>query len=900
MPAKIRKAKMEDTKSVLSESANAHTADFGYNSADKESCSPSQNGNHIPGTGNSRDQSNHLPENVSVGFVTETKERNISAENCVTNEVLASDEGNFEQNELQDSVLDFKQQSNDEMHIARARGLFPSTNLPNKSSSPANQAPYGLNHHGDSPSSISGSDSENLPFNWRNDSTASVDTLCSDAVRCQSKEVVQDSENVNHENDTNYESSSVAADESLIKRKRKTIVAIDHASMPVKGECGLDIVEERASTFGSPASEEMQSIREKSSSPGADGSAYEFSYADVIPSQSSKIAEHSQKSSPNGYVTKNRTPELEATAATDPSSSELSGGVGKMSVSATTKSGHGYDGSISSYEDQDDQIYKQTFRDVNYVENGGKENLNTSKVSSLIAMQRQAREFFSSEKNHKTMHESSWSPLESGEFMRHQTRKQTGLATEIYPSGGPFNTRGYENGGPSSDFFDGVRSDSSIYSVDPQPYTEKERIELLKMVHELQEELNRTPANTGNFDRRNLSQFWNGRQMPLPHVSREFMDEADLQSKYSRHPFTRSEQGTNWPRQPNHSGMPFSGEVTNHRHHDEYSCQHRQPVDRHFSAQLAPSGCSVCSLNTGLQRVHFYSGEQFRNPYSSSTSSPQRHMESDFPSRVRDVTYGDPRLMERYVEASIANSSIASKDEMKFYAREKQLRVRHHIRTIAGGAPFISCNQCWSLLQLPADSFLFKRRHHELKCGSCSKILKFSLEDRTHLVPYVHDYRAPPPTSELKGRDPVNNGTSHVDHSSHSHGIQTSCSDHEFGNSFSRSFSTTEGKQEFLAAQALAAQASNANSRKASSGCSSDILEGRKKRFSKQLFSKDKRPMETPETSSTNKTFNIENYSSESRAGSPLHKLMGYTSISQVFRGPSKGTSESFRNRSAR
>uniref|UniRef100_A0A7N0TI15 Zinc-ribbon domain-containing protein n=1 Tax=Kalanchoe fedtschenkoi TaxID=63787 RepID=A0A7N0TI15_KALFE len=914
LQAKNRKTKIEDTKSVSSGSALAPTTDLGHTSDDIESSSPGQIGSHIPATGNSGDQSNYYPEKSPV---TEIDGGNISNEHSVDNELLSNDEGNSGQNELQERGCDFKKGSKDEMEIARARArarrLYLSTNLPNELSSSGNQTPNGLDHTLDSPSSFNGSGSEKIYFNKRNSSTVDVDAIGTYAV--QSKEAVQGSqENITHENATNNGSSGVDADELLINRKGRPIVATGgthhrNASIPETGVySGLDSVDERASSFSSPVSEELQSIGAQGSSPKEDASADEISYRDVIKSQTSEKAERSLKCSPNGYDTVNHAHELEVTAETDPSS-ELSYAVGQVFKSATTKSGHFYDGSISSYEDQDDQIYMQTLRDVNYVENVGRRSFHKNEVSGVTAMQQQAREFFSSETNNKTTQESLRSPVESGEPMRHQIRNQIGLGSGIYPAGAPFNTRGYENGGPSSAWLDGVRSNSSVYSADKLPYTEKERIELLKMVYELHDELSRAPTNTGNVDRRNLEQSRNGRQMAAPYPRREFMDEADLQSKYLRYPFTRSEQGTNWPRQQHPSWMHFSGEVTNHRHYDEYSCQHRQPTDHRFSAQIAPSACSVCSINAGPQRVHLHSGEQFYNPYSSSTSSPQRYLESEYPLRVRDVTYDDPRLMERYVEASLANSRISTdhvrQDEMKkLHVREKQLRIGRHIRPITGGAPFVTCYQCWSLLQLPADSFLFKRRFHELKCGSCSKILKFSLENRTHVVPYVNEYRAPSP-SEIRGRSPVRNGTSHLNRGPHFHAIQTSCSDHEYGNSYCRSCSTTEGEQVFLAAPAHAGQAGNAGGKKTSPRGSSDILEGRKKRFSKQLFSKEKqRPMETPEIAA-NRTFNIENYSSESRQsksrnGSPLHRLMGYSSISQVFRGPSKGASESFRNKSAR
>ncbi|XP_054793930.1 uncharacterized protein LOC129299488 isoform X2 [Prosopis cineraria] len=60
----------------------------------------------------------------------------------------------------------------------------------------------------------------------------------------------------------------------------------------------------------------------------------------------------------------------------------------------------------------------------------------------------------------------------------------------------------------------------------------------------------------------------------------------------------------------------------------------------------------------------------------------------------------------------------------------------HSTHQVAGGAPFITCRNCFKLLQLPADFLLFKRVCHQLKCGHCSEILKFSLQDRSHIVSY--------------------------------------------------------------------------------------------------------------------------------------------------------------------
>ncbi|KAL9247792.1 hypothetical protein vseg_021183 [Gypsophila vaccaria] len=70
------------------------------------------------------------------------------------------------------------------------------------------------------------------------------------------------------------------------------------------------------------------------------------------------------------------------------------------------------------------------------------------------------------------------------------------------------------------------------------------------------------------------------------------------------------------------------------------------------------------------------------------------------------------------------------------YMKEKRQVVKRHFRPMAGGAPFITCHFCFKILQLPEEFLLFKRRKiHQLECGACSKILKFSLENESCLAP---------------------------------------------------------------------------------------------------------------------------------------------------------------------
>ncbi|WOK96725.1 hypothetical protein Cni_G05432 [Canna indica] len=50
-------------------------------------------------------------------------------------------------------------------------------------------------------------------------------------------------------------------------------------------------------------------------------------------------------------------------------------------------------------------------------------------------------------------------------------------------------------------------------------------------------------------------------------------------------------------------------------------------------------------------------------------------------------------------------------------------KAKHHCRPISGAAPFVICENCNKLLQLPADFLVTKRRMYKLQCGGCKEVL---------------------------------------------------------------------------------------------------------------------------------------------------------------------------------
>lgn len=68
---------------------------------------------------------------------------------------------------------------------------------------------------------------------------------------------------------------------------------------------------------------------------------------------------------------------------------------------------------------------------------------------------------------------------------------------------------------------------------------------------------------------------------------------------------------------------------------------------------------------------------------------------------------------------------------------EKTHFPKRHFRPIAGASPLLTCYLCAKLLQIPEDFLLSRRKRcHWLRCGACSIVLRFSLEDGTHISPY--------------------------------------------------------------------------------------------------------------------------------------------------------------------
>ncbi|XP_042479924.1 uncharacterized protein LOC122060883 isoform X2 [Macadamia integrifolia] len=86
------------------------------------------------------------------------------------------------------------------------------------------------------------------------------------------------------------------------------------------------------------------------------------------------------------------------------------------------------------------------------------------------------------------------------------------------------------------------------------------------------------------------------------------------------------------------------------------------------------------------------------------------------------------------------------------------------LRPIAGGAPFITCRNCFELLRLPKKLLLMKRNERKVRCGSCSTVISVAVENKRLLLVCVPtETKQTPPevhggSSEVAKEGPTANG----------------------------------------------------------------------------------------------------------------------------------------------
>ncbi|XP_012091116.2 uncharacterized protein LOC105649158 [Jatropha curcas] len=646
------------------------------------------------------------------------------------------------------------------------------------------------------------------------------------------------------------------------------------AKATAEGEAEADAKNESDSTFRRSSQMEHDDTKGSTSIIAAHQLAGESISSDILINCDELLAEP-EEGSYQVFDRLQSTDTFETTDFVNPSS-ELSGSLVDLSKSPTTRSSRAYyDDGVSSYEGTDDLLpdrhkhsSKHAHKLANYAASDVRPRRERFLVNSNHEMQHRFRSSASAmpdyaTKSSKVDREELQEPTRLG----HPVGNWRRLAREEYMPQHPFHRResltSHESGSPSN--HNGFYN-TSFPSQDKPVYTEQEKMKLLRMVYELQDQLNKASLN----DKVNAGVSWHDHHIPMYH-NHDFLQEENFHNLiYSRYS-GRVREGSNWSQQKKFSRIPFSAEATTSRHQVDHSlccC----PQERQCPAQLTPLGLRH---NKGLCRVHPHLN--LYNSYGSCPSSPQQRVDSQFTIYSRGTKSADQRHRSY---------------EVKKYLREKRHLAKRHLRPIAGGAPFITCSSCWKQLQLPADFLLFKRRCHQLRCGACSEVLKFSLVSRTHLIPYMPTVEAPPPSEFDEYSDAINQrnftSTSHVSDCPCPDSI--SCSD-DYGHSFHKSYSIDRDPVSHTPFHAIH---ENGVERNVPNGSLKHSEEGRKFVLN-EARNKGKNPVEIYESAGPSSSTSIsKKVSSEIEelpvaagrgGGSPLHRLMGYSSPTHMIFG---------------
>ncbi|MQL82997.1 hypothetical protein Taro_015473 [Colocasia esculenta] len=96
-----------------------------------------------------------------------------------------------------------------------------------------------------------------------------------------------------------------------------------------------------------------------------------------------------------------------------------------------------------------------------------------------------------------------------------------------------------------------------------------------------------------------------------------------------------------------------------------------------------------------------------------------------------------------------ANGSLLSREPQMHQRSVLAKRSGHSCKPVAGGAPFIVCNNCSELLQVPHKLSSVSKNLYKLRCGSCSQVISFNVEGKRLNI-------SSPPSVMNKSLEPIN------------------------------------------------------------------------------------------------------------------------------------------------
>ncbi|XP_065860245.1 protein ENHANCED DISEASE RESISTANCE 4 [Euphorbia lathyris] len=354
-------------------------------------------------------------------------------------------------------------------------------------------------------------------------------------------------------------------------------------------------------------------------------------------------------------------------------------------------------------------------------------------------------------------------------------------ATKTKVEGVRFSTSNYPDEGPSS-----YNVDSNYSYGEPlrnhgksEQHLEKDRVELLRKLDELKEQLSRS-CDVAEKSKEKAP--LNGRRAPLDPYSgadtwfpgaSTMPDRASMQffgpdkhaarPPYSHHypdpfPYTNGHEMAMHNLHPavhnsNHIpgfGDPFGVKRGPHQLSGQYHQPPRQYYSRHyFDANSDPYNSYASNVpfhQPSCSCFHCYE-RHHRVPAPVPATNLSNKRRADVSTNPMLYQHENPGEFGPYVHNSRAHvppfdgplsyarwPSDLNSDMGRFaHSRPRKVVLASGGRCclpVAGGAPFMTCSNCFELLQVPKKVLLKGKNHKKVRCGSCSAIINFSIVNK--------------------------------------------------------------------------------------------------------------------------------------------------------------------------
>ncbi|GMH00437.1 hypothetical protein Nepgr_002276 [Nepenthes gracilis] len=153
---------------------------------------------------------------------------------------------------------------------------------------------------------------------------------------------------------------------------------------------------------------------------------------------------------------------------------------------------------------------------------------------------------------------------------------------------------------------------------------------------------------------------------------------------------------------------------------DELSCSCYQCRDKHQQVSVQLPSTAFCNT---------------RFPYVSNKPFPCHHeMPGFFDSQGYNSGNGNLTPVASYDPQAHARWPTDHNIELDGFAHSRPQRVvvangGRHCHPVAGGAPLITCSNCFELLKLPKKAFHLEKSQYRICCGACSSVISLAVVD---------------------------------------------------------------------------------------------------------------------------------------------------------------------------